>query len=620
MKKRYASLFMLLFSVITCAETEFNVSGSFNATFDEYTEVNQKDYYSTNGNGNIFGEDDWKGSTGDNVDDNSEKFQGTLDLNADLVIDDILKIHTSIETLTENFTGITNGDEITQGTEQRTVRDNDYLFLKDLTLELNTDYADYYLTNSFNYNFNPRVLAMQLEDNWGEVTPYGEGIYVKSETDIADAEVFLFQSSNKNSESDQEDYKADYIVYGTNLEKEFDYAKVGILAINTHDKISDTSGEYAGKDLDVQHYALNAEINPFDFMNLKGEYITAQYGKDVKKIDNFLSNVLDWYPESYDISGDGANKDNSIYELEADIFPIDDVKVKLGYKDVGEDYYAVLGNSLQMDSWLGDASFSAQDGTGYEKGSYGEVSYHLPFIPVDIENIISYEDFENTRSAFDGNEDTEEREIKALFKYGNPSAFSVNASYRLNTQTNSGNGSVTKTDLTFNDFNVNGNYKIYFNEKLNNTFGMVLNYYTGDDNVLDQNFSNEKKIKFNSLTEYKLNNKITFKALYRFGYATEDNDVIHNAYGMQNLIKTGFTYNFSKNGFIDVFYKYDNYKLDRSATSEELADSVYKKEIEHQWYDGAESWQHSGNWITDVTPGYDGYATHELCAKLTVKF
>lgn len=622
--KRYLAAIFMLFSIVAIAETEFSFGGQLVVELDEYKEKDGLDAYSTTGDGNIFGSGDWKGSTNDNYDDTAEQFTATLDLNMEAKINENVTVFANIETLTEEFTGITNGTEETEVQEGSTVRDNESFNLKELRVDVNTEVAEIRVTNDFNYNFNPRVLYMQLEDNSGEPVAYGEGIYAKGKNENFDLQTFMFQSSDEGSDddTDQEDYEADYMVYGIDINKDFDTAKFEVLAINTHDKSSDVSGDTYGKDMDVQHYALSAEIEPFDFISAKAEYITANYGDDVTEIDNFLSNVLDWYPETYSVETAEEREDNSIYEGSVTIRPMLDLDITLGYKDVGEDYYAVLGNSHQMDYWGGDAELDANEGLGYEKGIYGELAYFLP-VAIDIKNTITYENFEATRSAEDDDEDTSEEEIEALFEFGDEDFIAINSSIRRNEQKNSGDGSVDKLHYIFYDYNVNGTYKVQFDNKTNNIFALDLNYYTGDDEDLAQNFSNEKRLKASSVTEHKLNDQMTLKGVYRFGIATEDNDVIQNAKGIQNVVKLGFTYTVSPDCVIDVFYKFDDYELDRDATSDELYDSVYKKESEHQWYDGVESWDHeddTDDWKKELAAEYGGYTTHELYAKLTVKF
>lgn len=191
-------------------------------------------------------------------------------------------------------------------------------------------------------------------------------------------------------------------------------------------------------------------------------------------------------------------------------------------------------------------------------------------------------------------------------------------------------GTVDETDLVYNDFNINGSYNLIDREKLTTDLRGDLNYYTGDDETIDQNFSTETRVKVGVSNEYVLNEKVTLTGSYDLGYATEDNDVFEDADGRQHLIKLGMNYKISQDTSFDILYKYDNYDLNRpeGITGDALVNSVYKKEAGHQWYDGGESWQHGpenhawNNWpnISEVAPGYSGYTTHEIKATFTVNF
>jgi predicted porin len=638
---------LLLTFVLICslalpafAETEIEFNGGLWFTFDEFTEVDGKPFYSMNGNTNIFGTGDWKQSTSDNGNDNREKFESQLVLNTKIKIDDIVTIDVGFESLTDEFVGYPNGTGATRVQEAPTVRDNPPVQLKDLTLTADTQYAKIIATNNFNYNFNERVLATQFEDNWGEMNPYGEGILVQTDIAGVATQGFIFQATKSQAgtaSSAGDDIivnnhdtfkKADKLIYGADLKKDLAKGKVGALIINTHDKSSDEQGNNFDKDLDNLHLAINGEYSLTDKVTLNGEFITAQYGDDVTEVMN-VHNLpypsTDFGPEhiiGYDLSGAGAKEDTDIFEVGATVKPLPNLKVNTFYKNVGEDYIAVIGADHDMDSWFGDANFNYGDGNGYEKGLGLNASYDLktffnPTLTLDLTN------YEMTRSQLNNAQDDTEREIEAGVSFGD-GPWSLGASYRIMTRENDD----FDVDMEYNDFNVNGSYKLINDERLTADIHGDINYYTGDDKAINQNFSTETRFKLGAGSSYKLNELVTLTSSYDFGYATEDNDVIKDASGQQHLIKLGASYKITENTSFTVMYKYDNYNLDREATAEELQNSVYKKEAEHQWYDGGESWEHegwgwndhNGNPISGIAPTYSGYTTHEIKATYNINF
>ncbi|WP_018247636.1 porin family protein [Orenia marismortui] len=626
--------FLLVFSLAlpAFAETEIEFDGGLWLTFDEFTEVDGNPWYSMNGNTNIFGTGDWKQSTTDNPNDNREKFESKILLNTKITVDDTVTINAGFESLTDEFNGYPNGTGATRVQETPTVRDNSPVQLRDLTLTADTKYAKIIATNNFNYNFNERVLATQFEDNWGEMTPYGEGILVQTDIAGVATQGFVFQTSKGTpgtASSAGDDIivnehdtfkKADKLIYGADLKKDLAKGKLGALIINTHDKSSDEQGENFDKDLDNLHLVINGDYYLTDKVTLNGEFITAKYGDDVTEVINVQN--IPWHTPAYDLSGQGAKEDTDIFEVGATVNPLPNLKVNTFYKNVGEDYIAVIGADHDMDSWFGDANFNYGDGTGYEKGLGLNASYDLktmfnPTVTLDLTN------YEMTRSQLNGDEDDTETEVEAGVSFGD-GPWSLGASYRVMTRENDN----FDVDMEYNDFNVNGSYKLVDDERLTADLHGDINYYTGDDKAIDQNFSTETRFKVGAGSSYKLNEFVTLTTSYDFGYATEDNDVIKDASGRQHLIKLGASYKITENSSFSLMYKYDNYNLDRDATADDLVNSVYKKEAEHQWYDGAESWEHGpenyawNNWpnTSTIAPNYSGYTTHEIKATYNVNF
>jgi len=628
---------VLTFAVTTTALASVNFNGAMYFIFDEFTEVDGKQFYSMNGNTNIFGTGDWKQSTTDNGNDNREKFQNKLLLNMTANISSNITADVSFESLVDEFLGYPNGTGVTRGQETPTVRDNNPVLLKDLTVTADTEDAKIVVTNNFNYDFNPRVLATQFEDNWGDLTPYGEGILVETELSDVGTRAFIFQTSESETgtaSADGDDIiieandgvsrPADKIVYGADFKKGFANGSAGLLLVNTHDKGTDTNfdddyntTEDYDLDKDILRLALNGEYRIGHRIFLDGEFITANYGDDVTEVVNARNTP--WAPPTHEIDRDG---DTNVVEVGAKFIPLPDSQIKLSYTNVGEDYVAAVGADHSIDSWLGNSSFSFEDGTGYNKGFAVEGSYLLP-VRLYPTARLEYSDYDKTLTAKNENEDTNEKETKLTLE-ASRGPWAAETSYRTKSMTNSGSGTVEETDITYNDFNINGSYTVIENEKLTTNLRGDLNYYTGDDETIDQNFSTENRIKLGVGNTYVLNDKVTLTGSYDLGYATENNDVFEDANGRQHLIKLGTSYQVSANTTFDILYKYDNYDLNRpeNITTDALVNSVYKKEAEHQWYDGGESWEHgSDHWVAKwVAPGYDGYTTHEIKATFTVNF
>lgn len=617
--KKSAAIAFMLFSLVTVAQSEIKLNGSLEFFLDQTKEVDGKAAYSMNGNyGSVFGIGDWKQSTTDNGNDNRDKFQAILNLNSEIKVNDKVKVNIGFETMYDEFIGRINGSGQTGGQEWGTVRDNAPIVLKDITAEFDTDIAKITLTNNFNYDFNKRVLAMQLEDNWGEPMPYGEGILAEKEIKDIKTKAFLFQASKtkmvKKLETNlqdmtQADARDTKVVYGVDLKKDFAKGKVGLLVINEHDRASEVEGANFKKDLDTLRLAVNGQLDITSNIALRGEFITAQYGKDVTEVLNTQGNAISWKPSKHDISGlkDSAN----VLELGIDYNITDDLQVTLGYKDVGEGYTAVLGNSQTNDSWLGNKSFAFEDGTGYEKGINAKVSYTLP-TNLLIKTTLEGKKYDLTRSATGTGKDTNEQEIKGMAQIiGTNDKWKAEASYRQRLLKN--NGTAAKEDKAFDDINANGEIVVYDNGNLKAKVTGDLNYYAGQDYVAGVNFSKELRGIIGANFDYKVSEKVDLRSTYRFGHATEDNDIIKNASATQNLFILGMNYKVTGDVAFDLAYKYDNYKYDVNATTSQLNNSVIKKEAHHKWYHGSESWE-------GANPNYKGYNTHQLKASVVVKF
>lgn len=631
MKKSIALAFML-FSLVAVAETSIKFNGSLELGLDQFKEADGKQWYSMNGD--VFGTGDWKQSTNDNWNDNREKAQAILNLNSEIKVSDKVKINIGFESMVDELIGKANGSGETAVQEFSTVRDNQPVILKDITAEIDTDLAKFTITNNFNYNFNNRVLATQFEDNSGEPLPYGEGILAEKDVKGIKTKAFLYQATEYavtpntgvllvNGQNDIiQAENADKMVYGIDMKKDFSRGKIGVLAINEHDKSSEESGDNFNKKLDTLRVALNGELELTGKLSLKGEYITAQYGSDVTAELNTFGQVS--YDEpTYDLSAVDAKKDTNLMDLSATYNATDNLQIVMGYKNVGEDYTAVLGNSQRMDSWLGDASFNYIGGKGYENGMNAKVEYTLP-TNLLVKTSFEYKNYDQTRTALNSDEDTNNNEMIGKVQI-TQDKWKTEASYRKTASTNSGSGSsVSETDLVYDDMNANGEISIFDNGKVKAKVNADLNYYIGTDNTLKQNFSNEMRVKAGTTVSYKMSDKTSVTGAYSFGYATENNDVINDGSAIQNLFKLGIKYDVSSDVAVNLMYKYDNYAYDVVATANELTNSVHKKEAEHQWYDGLESWDHSGvnwdAWRQDLASSYKGYATHEIKASVIVRF
>ena len=620
--KKTAALAFMLFSLVAVAQTEIKMNGSLEYQLDQTREMDGQSDFSMNGD--IFGSpSDWKQSTTDNPNDNRDKSLLILNLNSEIKLNNKVKVNVGFESMYDELIGRINGSGATGGQEFPTRRDNAPLILKDLTAEINSDFAKFTITNNFNYDFNNRVLAMQLEDNWGETLPYGEGILAEKTIKDVKTKAFMFQSSSDTSLNDNSTVKVNIqdgitqadvdkakMVYGIDMKKDFAKGKIGILAINEHDKSSEIQGANFKKNLDIARVAVNGQIDLTKKISLKGEYITAKYGKDVTTLGNTLGETIGWMEDTYDVSATGAKNDTSIMELSANYNITSNLQIAMGYKDVGEDYYAVLGNSQKRDSWLGKRSFEYGNGRGYEKGVNAKVNYTLP-TKTSIKTSIEAKKYDLTRTALNGAKDDNEQEIKAMAQV-NKEKWRAETSWRQNLLKNS--STALNKDRAIDDINANGEIVVYNKGNLKAKVIGDLNYYVGQDYITNGTFSKETRVKVGTNVDYKVSNKVSLNGAYNYGHATEDNDTIKDANATQNILTMGLKYQVTGDVVFDVAYKYDNYKYNVNATDAQKDASVNKKEVEHQWYDGAESWQQ------DTVHGYKGYETHQIKAGVVVRF
>ena len=631
--KRSVTLAFMLFSLVAAAQSEIKMNGSLEFFMDQTKEMDGKAAYSMNGD--VFGTGDWKQATYDNWNDNRDKMQAILNLGSEIKVNDKVKLNIGLETMYDELIGRVNGSGETAVQELPTVRDNAPLVLKDITAEINSDFAKFTITNNFNYDFNNRVLAMQLEDNWGEPIPYGEGILAEKEIKEIKAKAFMFQGSKDRSKNTkaletnlqdmlQADAKNTKMVYGVDMKKEFSKGKMGVLLVNEHDKASGKKTDIdntvtSDKDLDTLRVAVNGKFDLTSNISLRGEFITAQYGKDVTEVLNSYNGT------KYNV--DGLKDSANVLDFGLDYNITDNLQVTVGYKDIGEGYTAVLGNSQRNESWLGDKSFAFEDGTGYEKGLNTKISYTLP-TNLLIKTSLEAKRYDLTRTAFNASEDTVEQEIKGMGQIiGDNDKWKAEASYRQRLLDNKGTGTVAKTDLAFDDVNANGEIVVYDNGNLKAKVTGDLNYYAGQDYIAKANFSKETRVKVGTSVDYKVSDKVSLKGAYSFGHATEDNDIIKDASATQNLLTMGLKYQVTGDVAFDVAYKYDNYKYDVNATTANLTNSSNKKEAKHQWYNGLESWDNNattyaaeGGWRGTLVQNYKGYETHQLKASVVVKF
>lgn len=646
MKNRIAIAFML-FSLVAAAQSEIKMSGALEFGLDQTVEMDGKAAYSMNGD--VFGTGDWKQATYDNWNDNRDKFQAILNLNSEIKVDDKIKLNVGFESMVDELIGRTNGAGATAVQEFGTVRDNPPLILKDITAEINSDFAKVTLTNNFNYNFNNRVLAMQLEDHWGEPIPYGEGLLLEKDIKDIKTKAFMYQaykdklpdvngkptdvdniklSSNLQDGILQGHAKNTKVVYGIDTKKDFAKGKVGLLLVNEYDKASGKKTDIdntiiSDKDLNILRVAVNGELVLTSNISLKGEFLTAQYGKDITEVFNSFGHVSG--STKYDLSTPGIKDDASIIDLNLNYNVTDNLQIAMGYKNVGEGYTAVLGNSQRMDSWLGDASFNFDGGLGYENGFNTKINYTLP-TSLLIKTSLEAKKYDLTRSALGSKEDSNEQEIKGTAKIIED-RWKVEASYRQRLLTNGGTGTVAKTDFAYDDINANGEVTIYDNGSIKTKVTGDLNYYIGNDYVAKQNFSTETRVKVGTNVDYKMSEKLSLKGAYSFGYATEDNDIIKNGSATQNMLTMGLKYQVTGDVAFDLGYKYDNYKYDVTATGANYATLAEKKEVSHFWYNGLERWDNTTEalnkeyaWRKTLVESYKGYSTHQLKASVVVKF
>lgn len=629
--KKSATLAFMLFSLVAAAQSEIKMNGSLEFFMDQTKEMDGKAAYSMNGD--VFGTGDWKQATYDNWNDNRDKMQAILNLGSEIKVNDKVKLNIGFETMYDELIGRVNGSGETAVQELPTVRDNAPIVLKDITAEIDTDFARLTLTNNFNYDFNNRVLAMQLEDNWGEPIPYGEGILAQKDIKDIKTKAFMFQAAKERKAKAletnlqdmlQSDAQKTKMVFGIDMKKDFSKGKVGVLLVNEHDKASGKKTDIdntvtSDKDLDILRIAVNGKFDLTSNISLRGEFITAQYGKDV-------TNVLNSY-DGTNYNVDGIKDSSNAIDLGLDYNVTDNLQIAVGLKDIGEGYTAVLGNSQRNDSWLGNKSFKFEDGTGYEKGINAKVSYTLP-TNLLIKTSLEAKKYDLTRSALKTNEDTVEQEIKGMAQIiGTNDKWKAETSYRQRLLDNKGTGTVAKTDMAYDDINANGELTILDNGNLKAKVTGDLNYYAGQDYVAKKNFSKEIRVKVGTNVDYKVSDKISLKGAYSFGHATEDNDIIKDASATQNMLTMGLKYQVTGDIAFDVAYKYDNYKYDVKTTTTDLVNSSNKKEAKHQWYNGLESWDNNAatyatewGWRGTLVENYKGYETHQLKSSVVVKF
>lgn len=611
--KKTATLAFMLFSLVAAAQSEINMSGSLEFLLDQTKEMDGNDVYSMNGD--VFSK--WKKSTNDNRNDNRDKFQAVLNLNSEIRANDNVKVNVGFETMYDEFLGRVNGSGATGGEEFATSRDNAPLVLKDLTAEIDSDIAKFIITNNFNYDFNKRVLTMQLEADWGEGTPYGEGILAEKDILGAKTRAFLYQVSNDtkakqlevNIQDGIEQVDADKakMIYGIDMKKDFSRGKIGLLAINEHDKSSELKGSNFKKDLDIARVAINGQLDLIKGLSLNGEFITAQYGKDVTKVDNNFGRYVTWKDDFHDFTGADAKEDSNIIDLSANYNFSDNLKLSVGYKDVGEDYYAVSGNSHKQDSWLGDLSFDYDNGTGYEKGVNAKVNYTLGK-KLPIKTSLEATKYDLTRSALNNAKDDNKQEIKAAVQVGK-GKLKVESSLR---QILTKNGS-TKDEAT-DIVNAKGEMVVYSKGNLNAKVTGDVNFYAGEDYILKKTYSEETRVKIGTNVNYKVSNNVSLNGTYNFGHSVDKNDIIKETTATQNMLNLGMKYQVTGDVAFNVGYKYDKYQFDdKGASTADIQNSRNRKIDKYQIYDGSEPW-------ATGPENYKGYETHQLTANVVVRF
>lgn len=611
--KKTATLAFMLFSIVAAAQSEIKMNGSLEFQMDQTKEMDGNDVYSMNGD--VFSK--WKKSTNDNGNDNRDKFQAILNLNSEIKLNKDVKVNIGFETMYDELIGRINGSGATAGEEFATSRDNAPLILKDITAEINSDIAKFTITNNFNYNFNKRVLTTQLEADWGEGTPYGEGILAEKDIKGIKTKAFLYQVSSDVKAMDlevnlqdgiaQSDADKAKMITGIDLKKDFSKGNVGILAINEHDKNSELKGANFDKKLDINRVAVNGQLNLTKDLSFNGEFITAQYGKDITSIDNSWGRHVTWQADNYDFTGSDAKKDSNIIDLNVNYNAIKNLQISMGYKNVGEDYIAVSANSHKQDSALGDLSFDYGSGKGYEKGVNAKINYTIP-TKLPIMTSIEATKYDLTRSALNDSKDDNEQEVKAKAQV-NAKKWKAETSLRQILTKNS-----SSKDLATDIINANGEMVIYSKGNLNAKVIGDINFYTGQDYVLKKTYSEETRVKVGTNINYKVSNKVSLNGAYNFGHSIDKNDIIKETTATQNMINLGLRYQVSGDVAFNVGYKYDKYQFDdNNATTTDIGNSRKKKIDKYQVYDGSEPWGTS-------TTNYKGYETQQLTANVVVKF
>lgn len=614
--KKTATLAFMLFSIIAAAQSEIKMSGSLEFLLDQTREMDGKDVYSMNGD--VFSK--WKKSSNDNSNDNRDKFQAILDLNTEIRVNKNVKVNIGFETMYDEFIGRVNGSGATAGEEFASSRDNAPLILKDITAEINSDIAKFIITNNFNYDFNKRVLTTQLEADWGEGTPYGEGILAEKNIMGVKTKAFLYQVSSDSKTKQlevnlqdgimQNDADKAKMIYGIDMKKDFSKGKIGLLAINEEDKSSHIQGSNFKKDLNIARFAINGQLNLSESLSLNGEFITAQYGKDVTKVDNSFGRYVSWKNDYHDFTGADAKKDSSIIDFNLNYNATKNLKISMGYKDVGEDYYAVSGNSHKQDSWLGDLSFDYDDGTGYEKGINTKINYTVP-TKLPIKTSLEMSKYDLTRSALNDAEDNNKQEIKAMAQVAKDKWKAETSLRQILTK----NNSVTnKKDEATDILNANGEIVFYDKGNMKAKLTGDLNYYAGQDYISKKTYSEETRIKVGTNVNYKVSNKLSLNGAYNLGHSVDKNDIIKETTATQNRVNLGLRYLVSGDIAFNVGYKYDKYQFDdKNASVADIQNSRNKKIDKYQVYDGSEPWANGSQ-------NYKGYETHQLTANVVVKF
>ncbi|AGB40274.1 hypothetical protein Halha_0263 [Halobacteroides halobius DSM 5150] len=611
---------VLALAVPVLAESNVEISGNYGFTFWEFSEKDGKANYSMNGiPGAVFGIGDWKQSTSDG---NEEQFEMGLNLNMKATVDDTVTVDAGFIKLDEEMDGELKGSDRTFAQDLSTMQDNPKLKLENLTLTAKPDFGEVIITNNFNYNFNNKVLAAQFDGNWGDMMSYGEGVLVKSDIVGLNTQFFIYKTDQDNwMKQGERDTPVKQMVYGTDLKKDLGMGKVGALIVRTHDqkgenaKMSDGSDNPAyDKDLDNTHIAVNGEFKPMDILTVKGEFITAKYGDDVEAIHNTVAPP--WLSQDYSVGTDKQREDTNIIELSVESTPLPGLSLTGTYKDVGEDYVAVQGNSHERQSWFGDETFNPgtqrfdyNDGTGYEKGFKVDGSYMVP-VPLMPQVTGMFTQYLETRSKLNRLAD-DQVTIGKVGANVSGDSWEAETYYRYKNDKRP----VEENGVVFNEVNVNGSYTVLDSEATTVDLTGELSYYTGDDEDAkkNKNFSKETRVRAGVNSSHKLNDKVDLTASYDFGIVQENSDLLKGK-AMQNLIKAGLSYKVSQNTTLNVNYHYDAYQLKNIDDKEDnFGEVMNEKEANHVWYNGQESWQ-------DRTASYEGYTTHSVKATYNVSF